>query len=81
MGRFINAGYENNVNVDKVVAVLNSDSAPGRRLIKNARESQLLLDATEGNKTLAIIVTESGHVITSAFRTETLKKRIDECYK
>ena len=79
MGRFINAGYENNVNVDKVVAVLNSDSAPGRRLIKNARESQLLLDATEGNKTLAIIVTESGHVITSAFRTETLKKRIDEC--
>ena len=81
MGRFINAGYENNVNVDKVVAVLNSDSAHGRRLIKNARESQLLLDATEGNKTLAIIVTESGHVITSAFRTETLKKRIDECYK
>ena len=81
MGRFINAGYENNVNVDKVVAVLNSDLAPGRRLIKNARESQLLLDATEGNKTLAIIVTESGHVITSAFRTETLKKRIDECYK
>ena len=66
MAKFINVGYENNVNVVKVVAVLNSDSAPGRRLIKNARESQLLLDATEGNKTLAIIVTESGHVITSA---------------
>lgn len=79
MGRFINAGYENNVNIDKIVAVLNSDSAPGRRLIKKARESQLLLDATEGNKTLSIIVTESGHVITSAFRTETLRKRIDEC--
>lgn len=79
MARFINAGYENNVNIDKVVAVLNSDSAPGRRLIKKARESQLLLDATEGNKTLAIIVTESGHVITSAFRAETLRKRIDEC--
>ncbi len=81
MGRFINAGYENNVNVDKVVAVLNSDSASGRRLIKKAREAQLLLDATEGNKTLAIIVTESGHVITSAFRAETLRKRIDECEK
>ena len=79
MGRFINDGYENNVNIDKVVAVLNSDSAPGRRLIKKAREAQLLLDATEGNKTLAIIVTESGHVITSAFRAETLRKRIDEC--
>ena len=62
-----------------MVAVLNSDSAPGRRLIKKAREAQLLLDATEGNKTLAIIVTESGHVITSAFRAETLRKRIDEC--
>ena len=81
MGRFINAGYENNVNIDKVVAVLNSDSAPGRRLIKKAREAQLLLDATEGNKTLAIIVTESGHIITSAFRAETLRKRIDECEK
>lgn len=79
MMKFLNVGYENNVNVDKVIAVLNSDSAPGRRLIKNARESQLLLDATEGNKTLAIIVTESGHIITSAFRAETLKKRIDEC--
>ena len=64
MGKFINAGYENNINIDKVIAVLNSDSAPGRRLIRNAKESQLLLDATEGNKTLAIIVTESGHVIT-----------------
>lgn len=76
--KFLNIGYDNNVNVDKVVAVLNSDSAPGRRLIKNASESQLLLDATEGNKTLSIIVTESGHVIKSAIRAETLKKRIDE---
>ena len=81
MSKFINAGYENNVNVNKVVAILNSDSAPGRRLIRNAKESQLLLDATEGNKTLAIIVTESGHIITSAFRAETLRKRIDECEK
>ncbi len=81
MSKFINAGYENNVNVNKVVAILNSDSAPGRRLIRNAKESQLLLDATEGNKTLAIIITESGHVITSAFRAETLRKRIDECGK
>ena len=81
MGRFINAGHENNVNIDKIIAILNSDSAPGRRLIRNAKETQLLLDATEGNKTLAIIVTESGHVITSAFRAETLRKRIDECWK
>ena len=81
MSKFINAGYENNVNVNKVVAILNSDSAPGRRLIRNAKESQLLLDATEGNETLAIIITESGHVITSAFRAETLRKRIDECGK
>ena len=54
MGRFINAGYENNVNIDKIIPILNSDSAPGRRLIRNAKETQLLLDATEGNKTLAI---------------------------
>lgn len=47
MGRFINAGYENNVNIDKIIAILNSDSAPGRRLIRNAKETQLLLDATE----------------------------------
>ena len=39
MGRFINAGYENNVNIDKIIAILNSDSAPGRRLIRNAKET------------------------------------------
>ena len=38
MGRFINAGYENNVNIDKIIAILNSDSAPGRRLIRNPKK-------------------------------------------
>lgn len=81
MAKFINAGYDNNVNIDKVVAVLNSNSSPSRRMIKTARETQLYVDATEGNKTLSILVTESGHIIASAFRVETLRKRIDELNK
>lgn len=78
MAKFINVGYENNVNVDKVVAVLNSNSAQGRRLIKNAKEKDLLIEATEGNKTLSILVIENGQVIKSAVKAETLRKRCDK---
>lgn len=78
MEKFLNVGYDNNVNLSKVVAVLSSNSAPSKRVIKIARESQLYLDATEGNKTSSIIVMENGHVIASAVMPKTLINRLDK---
>lgn len=71
----VNIGYGNMVMASKVVAVLSPDSAPMRRLKEEAKERRMLIDATEGRKTRAIIITESDHVILSAVQVETLMQR------
>jgi regulator of extracellular matrix RemA (YlzA/DUF370 family) len=71
----VNIGYGNMVTAAKVVAVLTPDSAPMRRLKEEAKEQKRLLDATQGRKTRAIIITDSDHVILSAVQVETLMQR------
>jgi extracellular matrix regulatory protein A len=74
----VNIGYGNMVMASKVVAVLSPDSAPMRRLKDEAREQKMLIDATQGRKTRAIIITDSDHVILSAVQVETLMQRFTE---
>lgn len=71
----VNIGYGNVVMISKVVAILSPESAPMRRLKDEARERKMLLDATQGRKTRAIIITDSDHVILSAVQVETLLQR------
>jgi len=71
----VNIGYGNMVMASKVVAVLSPDSAPMRRLRDEAKEQKRILDATQGRKTRAIIITDSDHVILSAVQVETLTQR------
>lgn len=71
----VNIGYGNVVMTSKVVAILSPESAPMRRLKDEARERKMLLDATQGRKTRAIIITDSDHVILSAVQVETLLQR------
>ena len=75
MNNPVNIGYGNMVMTSKVVAVLSPDSAPMRRLKEEARERKMLIDATQGRKTRAIIITDSDHVILSAVQVETLMQR------
>jgi len=71
----LNIGFGNVVAKDKIVAIINSDSAPMRRYREEARQNGKLVDATQGRKTRAIIVTSSGHVILSAVAVETITQR------
>jgi len=71
----VNIGYGNMVMASKVVAVFSPESAPMRRLREEAKDRKMLLDATQGRKTRAIIVTETDHVILSAVQVETLMQR------
>ena len=73
----VNIGYGNMVMVRKVVAVLSPESAPMRRLKEEAKERKMLLDATQGRKTRAMIITDSDHVILSAVQVETLMQRFE----
>jgi len=77
----LNLGYNNCVMIDKVVAIITSDSKPARRLRETADKHARLIDATNGRKTRAMIVTTSNHVILSSLHPETLIQRINELQK
>lgn len=78
MRKLINVGYGNCINSFEVVAIINAESVPAKRAIKDAKESKTLIDATEGNKTCAALIMKSGHVVISSNKAETLKSRINE---
>jgi regulator of extracellular matrix RemA (YlzA/DUF370 family) len=75
LNNIVNIGYGNMVMAAKVVAVLSPDSAPMRRIKDEAKERKMLIDATQGRKTRAIIITDSDHIILSAVQVETLMQR------
>lgn len=72
----LNVGFYNFVIVDKVVALVSSDSAPMRRLVQEFRKGGKLIDATQGRKTKSVIFLDGGHLATSALSQETLAKRL-----
>ncbi len=75
MNRLVNIGFGNVVSADKVVAIITSDSAPAKRLISQAKDKGVIVDATQGRKTRAIIVTDSSHIVLSALLPETITAR------
>jgi len=77
LAKLINIGFGNTVNSDKIVAVVNPDAAPIKRLIQNAKEQGKIIDATQGRRTKAVIVTSEGLVILSALQTDTISKRFN----
>jgi hypothetical protein len=72
----LNIGFNNIVSKNRIIAIVQPDSLPIRKLRKNAEENGKLIDATQGKRTKAIIVTDSDHVILSAISVETLIQRI-----
>ncbi len=63
------------VNAARIVAVISPDSAPSRRLVQNARESGMLIDATQGRRTRAVIITSDDHVVLCAILPDTIASR------
>lgn len=70
--KLINIGFGNFVSADKVIAVVSPDSAPIKRIIQDAKEQGMLIDATYGRKTRSVIIAESEHIILSAINPEAL---------
>ena len=74
--RLVNVGHGNVVIADRIVAIVALDSLPVKRLIENAKGSTKLVDATNGRRTRAVIVTESDHLILSSLEPATLAQRL-----
>ena len=75
--KLINIGFGNMVSADRLLAVVSPDSAPIKRLTQEVRENGLLIDASFGRKTKAVLVMDSGHVILAALQPETISARLN----
>ncbi len=71
----INVGFGNVVSASRVIAIVAPGSSPMKRMRDEAGERGKLIDATQGRKTRAIIVTDSDHIILSALQVETITQR------
>jgi len=74
--RLINIGFGNMVTAERIIAIVSPDSAPIKRLIQEAREQKRVVDATQGRRTRAVIITDSDHVVLSAIQPETVSGRV-----
>jgi extracellular matrix regulatory protein A len=73
--RLVSLGFGNFVVAARIITIVDPASAPMRRLREDARQEGRLIDATQGRKTRAIVVTDSNHVILSAIQAETIGQR------
>lgn len=75
--RFINIGFGNIVSANRIIAIVSPESAPIKRIIQEARERGMLIDATYGRRTRAVIISDSDHIILSAVQPETVAHRLN----
>jgi hypothetical protein len=72
----MNIGFGNFVNSNRVIAILDPDSAPMKRLREEARQAKKLVNATYGRRTRSVLITDSNQVILSALQPETIINRM-----
>lgn len=74
--KLINIGFGNMIAANRVIAIVNPESAPIKRMIHESRDTKELIDATYGRRTRAVIITDSHHIILSAIQPETISNRL-----
>lgn len=78
--KLINVGFGNMISANRAVAVVSPDSAPIKRLIHEAEDRGMLVNATYGRRTRSVVVMDSKHIILSAILPEKLATRLDGEY-
>ena len=73
--KLINIGFGSMVAANRLLAIVAPDSAPIKRIIQEARDSGMLVDASYGRKTKAVLLMDTDHIILSAIPTENLYAR------
>lgn len=74
--KLINIGFGNIVSANRIISIVSPESAPIKRVIQEARDRNMLIDATYGRRTRAVIIADSDHVILSAVQPETVAQRL-----
>lgn len=76
--QLINIGFGNIVSANRIISIVSPESAPIKRLVQEAKDKGVAIDATYGRRTRAVIVMDSGHVVLSAVQPETVAGRLDK---
>ena len=76
--KLINVGFGNMVSASRLLAIVSPDSAPIKRMVQDAKESGMLIDATYGRRTRAVLIMDSDHIVLSAIQPETVAGRAAE---
>ena len=74
--KLVNIGFGNMINADRVIAVVSPESAPIKRIVREAEDRSLLVNATYGRRTRAVVIMDSEHVILSAIQPDTISGRL-----
>jgi regulator of extracellular matrix RemA (YlzA/DUF370 family) len=76
--KLINIGFGNMVSANRLISIVSPESAPIKRIIQDARDRGMLIDATYGRRTRAVIITDSDHIVLSAIQPETVAHRLTD---
>ena len=75
--KLINIGFGNMVSASRLIAIVSPESAPIKRMVQEARDRGVLVDATYGRRNRAVLITDSDHIIRSALQPETVAGRLN----
>jgi len=76
--KLINIGFGNMISANRLVSIVSPESAPIKRVIREAEDKRMLINATYGRRTRAVIIMDSGHVVLSSLQPETVANRLNE---
>ena len=76
--KLINIGFGSLIAASRLLAIVSPDSAPVKRVVQEAKERGMLIDASYGHKTKAVILMDTDHVILSALEPETISQRMQD---
>lgn len=74
--KLVNIGFGSIVSANRLVAIVSPESAPIKRIVQEARDNGMLIDATYGRRTRGVLIADSGHIILSAVQPETVSNRL-----
>lgn len=74
--KLVNIGFGNMVSASRMIAIVSPESAPIKRIIQDAKEKGMLIDATHGRRTRAVIITDSDPIILTYLQSETVANRM-----
>lgn len=76
--QLVNIGFGNIVSANRIVAIVSPESAPIKRMVQEAKDEKMAIDATCGRRTRAVLIMDSGNIVLSAIQPETITSRLDK---